>query len=60
MPEKIGRNEIAFTRLKSSSYNFVAQDTSGKIRHKPQELNLLNMMKSLMCYWLSHLKSGIQ
>ena len=38
MPEKIGRNEIAFTRLKSSSYNFVAQDLSGKIRHKPQEL----------------------
>lgn len=38
MQEKIGRNEIAFTRLKSSSYNFVAQDTSGKIRHKPQEL----------------------
>ncbi|MCU4414435.1 DUF2846 domain-containing protein [Acinetobacter sp. WU_MDCI_Axc73] len=38
MQEKIGRNEIAFTRLKSSSYNFVAQDASGKIRHKPQEL----------------------
>ncbi|MPW43437.1 DUF2846 domain-containing protein [Acinetobacter guerrae] len=38
MQEKMGRNEIAFTRLKSSSYNFVAQDTSGKIRHKPQEL----------------------
>ncbi|WP_130804241.1 DUF2846 domain-containing protein [Acinetobacter ihumii] len=38
MQEKIGRSEIAFTRLKSSSYNFVAQDTSGKVRHKPQEL----------------------
>ena len=38
MQEKVGRNEISFTRLKSSSYNFIAQDVSGKIRHKPQEL----------------------
>ncbi|ENW98224.1 DUF2846 domain-containing protein [Acinetobacter sp. NIPH 298] len=37
-PEKVARQEIAFTRLKSSSYNFVAQDESGKIRSKPQEL----------------------
>lgn len=36
--EKTGRNEIAFTRLKSSSYNFVAQDESGQVRTKPQEL----------------------
>ncbi|MFW1981566.1 hypothetical protein ACG9Y2_19840, partial [Acinetobacter baumannii] len=28
----------AFTELKSSSYIFVAEDASGKIRHKPQEL----------------------
>ncbi len=38
MPEKVARQEIAFTRLKSSSYNFVAQDASGKVRSKPQEL----------------------
>ncbi|MDI3379447.1 DUF2846 domain-containing protein [Acinetobacter soli] len=36
--EKTGRNQIAFTRLKSSSYNFVAQDQNGKIRSKAQEL----------------------
>ena len=38
MPEKVARREIAFTRLKSSSYNFVAQEKSGKVRSKPQEL----------------------
>ncbi|HFF5470123.1 TPA: DUF2846 domain-containing protein, partial [Acinetobacter baumannii] len=36
MQDNIGRREIAFTELKSSSYNFVAEDASGKIRHKPQ------------------------
>lgn len=35
MQDNIGRREIAFTELKSSSYNFVAEDASGKIRHKP-------------------------
>ena len=38
MPDKVARQEIAFTRLKSSSYNFVAQDESGEVRAKPQEL----------------------
>ena len=38
MPDKVARQEIAFTRLKSSSYNFVAQDESGRVRSKPQEL----------------------
>lgn len=38
MQEKTGRHEIAFTRLKSSSYNFVAQDASGNVRNKPQEI----------------------
>ena len=38
MQDNIGRREIAFNELKSSSYNFVAEDASGKIRHKPQEL----------------------
>ena len=38
MSDKIARGEIAFTRLKSSSYNFVAQDESGKVRSEPQEL----------------------
>ena len=38
MPDKVARQEIAFTRLKSSSYNFVAQDESGEVRSKPQEL----------------------
>ncbi|WP_109441573.1 DUF2846 domain-containing protein [Acinetobacter haemolyticus] len=37
-PDKVALQEIAFTRLKSSSYNFVAQDESGKVRSKPQEL----------------------
>ncbi|EEH67682.1 hypothetical protein HMPREF0023_2775 [Acinetobacter sp. ATCC 27244] len=37
-PDKVARQEIAFTRLKSSSYNFVAQEESGKVRSKPQEL----------------------
>ncbi|CAM4439778.1 DUF2846 domain-containing protein [Acinetobacter dispersus] len=37
-PDKVAHQEIAFTRLKSSSYNFVAQDESGKVRSKPQEL----------------------
>ncbi|OLV69702.1 hypothetical protein BS580_18005, partial [Acinetobacter baumannii] len=32
MQDNIGRREIAFTELKSSSYNFVAEDASGKIR----------------------------
>ena len=35
MSDKIARGEIAFTRLKSSSYNFVAQDESGKVRSEP-------------------------
>ncbi len=30
MQDNIGRREIAFTELKSSSYNFVAEDASGK------------------------------
>ena len=38
MQNEIAENEIAYTRLKSSSYNFVAQDTSGHIRKKVQEL----------------------
>ncbi|MEW4937481.1 DUF2846 domain-containing protein, partial [Acinetobacter baumannii] len=38
MQDNIGRREIAFTELKSSSYNFVAEDASGKICHKPQKL----------------------
>ena len=36
--DKVALNEIAFMRLKSSSYNFVAQDASGKVRSEPQEL----------------------
>ena len=40
-PDKVAHQEIAFTRLKSSSYNFVAQDASGKVRSKPQELKPL-------------------
>ena len=35
MSDKIARGEIAFTRLKSSSYNFVAQDESCKVRSEP-------------------------
>lgn len=39
MPENIGRAEIAFTELKSDSYNFVAEDQStGKIRKKAQKI----------------------
>lgn len=38
MQDNIGRREIAFTELKSSSYNFVAEDASGKIRHKPPRI----------------------
>lgn len=39
MPEKTGLNEIAYTQLKSESYNFVALDqNSGKLRKKAQKL----------------------
>lgn len=39
MPEKIGRNEIAFTELKSNSFNFVAEDqNTGKVRKSAQKL----------------------
>ena len=39
VPEKIGLNEIAYTQLKSESYNFVALDQkSGKLRKKAQKL----------------------
>lgn len=39
MPEKMGLNEIAYTQLKSESYNFVALDqNSGKLRKKAQKL----------------------
>ena len=39
MPETVGLNEIAFTQLKSQSYNFVAEDQStGKIRSKAQKI----------------------
>ena len=39
MPEKVGLNEIAFTQLKSHSFNFVAQDQeTGYIRKKAQKI----------------------
>ena len=39
MPEKTGLNEIAYTQLKSESYNFVALDqNTGKQRKKAQKL----------------------
>lgn len=39
MPEKVGRNEIAFTELKSNSFNFVAEDqNSGKVHRSVQKL----------------------
>lgn len=39
VPEKTGLNEIAYTQLKSESYNFVALDQkSGKLRKKAQKL----------------------
>ena len=39
VPEKTGLNEIAFTQLKSESFNFVAQDqNTGKLRKKAQTL----------------------
>lgn len=39
MPEKVGLNEIAFTELKSDSYNFVAEDQqTGKIRKHAEKL----------------------
>ncbi len=39
MPESSGRNEIAFTQLKSESYNFVAQDAeSDHVRKKAQKI----------------------
>ncbi|UDM37814.1 DUF2846 domain-containing protein [Acinetobacter haemolyticus] len=39
MPEKTGLNEIAYTQLKSASYNFVALDqNSGKVRKKAQKM----------------------
>lgn len=36
MQDNIGRREIAFTELKSSSYNFVAEDASGKYVISPK------------------------
>ncbi len=60
MSDKIARGEIAFTRLKSSSYNFVAQEASGKVRSEPQELKPENMMKNLKCCCKSHLSCGIR
>lgn len=39
VPEKTGLNEIAYTQLKSESYNFVALDQkSGNLRKKAQKL----------------------
>jgi len=39
VPEKTGLNEIAYTQLKSESYNFVALDqNSGKVLKKAQKL----------------------
>jgi Protein of unknown function (DUF2846) len=39
VPEKTALNEIAYTQLKSESYNFVALDqNSGKVRKKAQKL----------------------
>ncbi|AXY57857.1 DUF2846 domain-containing protein [Acinetobacter chinensis] len=39
VPERVGLNEIAFTQLKSESYNFIAEDQqTGKVRSKAQKL----------------------
>ena len=39
IPEKIAIQEIAFTQLKSNSYNFVAEDQhTGELRKKAQKL----------------------
>jgi hypothetical protein len=39
VPNQVGQHEIAFTQLKSSSYNFVAQDQqTGALRHKAQKI----------------------
>ena len=39
MPERIGKNEIAFTQLKSTSFNFVAEDQQhGKVRKNAQKI----------------------
>ncbi|TCB35690.1 DUF2846 domain-containing protein [Acinetobacter sp. ANC 4910] len=39
VPNSIGQNEIAFTQLKSASYNFVAQNQqTGELRHKAQKI----------------------
>lgn len=42
MPETVGLNEIAFTQLKSDSFNFVAQDQeTGKLRKKAQKIKAI-------------------
>ena len=47
MPNNVGLNEIAFTQLKSDSFNFFAQDQqTGKIRKKPRRLNRLLMIQA--------------
>lgn len=39
MPASTAQQEIAFTQLKTESYNFVAEDqTTGKLRKKPQKI----------------------
>lgn len=39
MPDSLGKNEIAFTRLKSSSFNFVAENQqTGKMRKSAQKI----------------------
>lgn len=41
MPHNVGLNEIAFTQLKSHSFNFVAQDQkTGKVRKKAQKIQM--------------------
>lgn len=39
VPTEVGRSEIAFTQMKSDSYNFIAEDqNSGKLRKKAQKI----------------------
>ena len=39
MPTSTAQQEIAFTQLKTESYNFVAEDQhTGKLRKKPQKI----------------------
>ena len=39
VPETVALEEIAFTQMKSNSYNFVAEDqVTGKLRKKAQKI----------------------